>query len=151
MNTDVVDIYPMKFSKQFVNTLKDKVRFRGAPIKLVSDPAQVKISGRALEFFRVYVISAWQNESHQQHQKYTERKIQQLKQMTNVILDRTGAPSSLWLLALMYVAFVLNHTWSNNIKNALLTALLGVTVEISIFLCYHFWQEVYNSATTLRV
>ena len=37
--------------------------------------------------------------------------------MTNVILDRTGAPSSVWLLALMYVAFVLNHTWSDNIKN----------------------------------
>jgi len=37
MNTYVVDIYPMKFSKQFVNTLADKVRFWGAPTKLVSD------------------------------------------------------------------------------------------------------------------
>ena len=56
--------------------------------------------------------------------------------MTNVILDRTGAPSSVWLLALMYVAFVLNHKWSNNIKNVPLTALLGVTVDISVLLCY---------------
>ena len=97
MNTDVVDIYPMKFTKQFVNTLEDNVRFRGAPTKLVSDRAQVKISGRALEFPRVYGISAWQSEPHQQHQNYAERKIQQLKQMTNVILDCTGAPSSVWL------------------------------------------------------
>ena len=105
-----------------------------------------EISGRALEFLRVYGISAWQSEPHQQHQNYAERKIQQLKQMTNVILDRTGAPSSVWLLALMYVAFVLNHTWSNNIKNVPLTALLGVTVDISVLLRYHFWQQVYYKA-----
>ena len=43
MNTDVVDIYPMKFTKQFVNTLEDNVRFRGVPTKLVSDRAQVEI------------------------------------------------------------------------------------------------------------
>jgi len=112
MNTDVVDIYPMKFLKQFVNTLEDKVRFGGAPTKLVSDRAQVEISNRALEGLPVYGISAWQSEPHQQHQNYAEHKIQQLKQMTNIILDCTGAPSSIWLLALMYVAFVLNHTWS---------------------------------------
>ena len=46
----------------------------------------------------------------------------------------------------MYVAFVLNHTWSNNIKNVPLTALLGVTVVISVLLCYHFWQQVYYKA-----
>ena len=63
--------------------------------------------------------------------------------MTNVILDRTGPPSSVWLLALMYVAFVLNHTWSHNIKNVPLTALLGITVDISVLLRYHFWQQVY--------
>ena len=125
---------------------EDNVRFRGAPTKLVSDRAQVEISGRALEFLRVYGISAWQSEPHQQHQNYAERKIQQLKQMTNVILDRTGAPSSVWLLALMYVAFVLNHTWSDNIKNVPLTALLGVTVDISVLLRYHFWQQVYFKA-----
>jgi len=58
MNTDVVNIYPMKFSKQFVNTLEDNVRFGGAPTKLVSDRAQLEISSRALKFLRVYGISA---------------------------------------------------------------------------------------------
>ena len=146
MNTDVVDIYPMQTSKQFVNTLEDNVRFSGAPTKLVSDRAQVEISGRALEFLRVYGISSWQSEPHQQHQNYAERKIQQLKQMANTIMDRTGAPPKAWLLCLMYVAFLLNHTWSDNIKNVPLTALLGVTVDISVLLRYHFWQEVYYKA-----
>jgi hypothetical protein len=78
MNTDVVDIYPLQYSKQFVNTLEDNIRFRGAPTKLVSDRAQVEVSGRALEILRVYAISSWQSEPHQHHQNYAERKIQHL-------------------------------------------------------------------------
>jgi hypothetical protein len=146
VNTDVVDVYPLQSSRQFVNTLEDNVRFRGAPSKLVSDRAQVEISGRALELLRVYAISSWQSEPHLHHQNYAERKIQQLKQMTNTIIDRTGAPPKVWLLCLMYVAYVLNHTWSDNIKNIPLTALLGITVDTSILLRYHFWQQVYFKA-----
>jgi hypothetical protein len=46
----------------------------------------------------------------------------------------------------MYVAYVLNHCWNDNIKNVPLTALLGVTVDTSILLRYHFWQQVYFKA-----
>jgi len=31
-------------------------------------------------------------------------------------------------------------------QNVPLTALLGVTVDISVLLCYHFWQQVYYKA-----
>ena len=86
-NTDVVDIYPLKRPCQLVNTLKDNICFRGAPTKLISDRAQVKISGRAFEFLHVYGISSWQSEPHQQQQNYVERRIQQLKQMTNVVME----------------------------------------------------------------
>jgi hypothetical protein len=68
MNTDVVDVYPLQMSRQFINTLEDNVRFRGAPTRLVSDRAQVEISGRVLEFLRVYGISSWQSEPYQHHQ-----------------------------------------------------------------------------------
>ena len=146
MNTDVVDVYPMQTSKQFINTLEDNVRERGAPTKLVSDRAQVEISGRALEYLRILMIPTWQSEPHQQHQNYAERKIQHLKQMSHTIMDRTGAPAFTWLLCLMYVAYLLNHTWSENIKNVPITALLGITVDISVLLRFHFWQKVYFKA-----
>jgi hypothetical protein len=146
MRIDVVDIHPMLTSKQFVNALEGNVRTRGAPDKLVSDRAQVEISGRALEFLRVYAISSWQSEPHQHHQNYADRKIQQLKQMATTIMDRTGAPPMTWLLCLIYVSFVFNHTWDENIKNVPLTALLDVTVDTSILLWYHFWQKVYFEA-----
>ena len=42
--TLVSDEYPLKSTKQFINTLEDNIRFRGAMSKLISDYAQVEIS-----------------------------------------------------------------------------------------------------------
>ena len=42
----VCDVYGMKTEKQFINTLQDIIRQRGAPTKLVSDNAQVEISNK---------------------------------------------------------------------------------------------------------
>ena len=36
----VSDVYPMYSSKQFVNSLEDNIRFRGAISKLINDYAQ---------------------------------------------------------------------------------------------------------------
>jgi hypothetical protein len=49
----VCDVYPLKAKKAFVNTLQDVIRLRGAPSKLVSDRAQVEISGRVKEYPQV--------------------------------------------------------------------------------------------------
>ena len=39
-DTLVADVYPMKSGKQFVNTLKDNIRRKGAMDKLLSDSAK---------------------------------------------------------------------------------------------------------------
>ena len=39
----VTDVYPMKQQSQFVNTLEDNFRERGAMNKLISDSAKVEI------------------------------------------------------------------------------------------------------------
>ena len=43
-DTLVADAYPMKSEKPFVNTLEDKIRYRGAMSQLISDYAKSKIS-----------------------------------------------------------------------------------------------------------
>ena len=43
----VADVYPMKSGKQFVNTLEDNIRRRGAMDKLLSDSAKTEISKKA--------------------------------------------------------------------------------------------------------
>jgi hypothetical protein len=66
-----------------------------------------------------------------------------IKNCTNRILDRTGAPAYTWLLCLQYGCFLLNHMYNSTLNGVPLTLLLGVTVDISVLLRFHFWQPVY--------
>ena len=141
--TLLTDIYGMKSDKQFVNTLEDNIRQRGAMDKLLSDRAQVEISKKVLDILRALYIGDWQSEPHRQNQNPAERRYQNVKSMTNTLLDRTGAPAFVWLLAMMYICFVLNHAYNASIDNVPLNAATGSTCDISPLLRFRFWQPVY--------
>ena len=139
----VTDAYGVKTDKEFVNTLEDNIRQRGAMNKLISDRAQVNIGQKALDILRTLFIGSWQSEPHQQHQNPAERRIQTVKHMANTIMDRTGAPATTWLLCIIYVCFLLNRTYCPETKQVPLNYLLGTTVDISMLLRFHFWQKIY--------
>ena len=66
-----------------------------------------------------------------------------LKDYTNRVLDRFGAPANMWLLALIYVAYLLNHVASPALGwIPPLQALYGITVDISALCQFHFWEQV---------
>ena len=140
----VTDVYGVKTEKQFVNTLEDNIRKRGAMDKLISDRAQVEISNRVLSILRGYMIDSWQSEPHYQHQNFAERRYATIKPLVNTLLNLCGAPAYCWLLALCYVCFVLNHTavgslhWRTPIEK-----LTGSTPDISSLLCFQFYEPVY--------
>ena len=141
--TQVTDIYGIKTDRQFVNTLEDNNCQRGAPNKLISDRAQVKISNKGLGILRALVIGDWQSEPHQQQQNPAERHYQTVKQAANRIMDRTNAPPHTWLLCLLYVCFLLNHTYCESIGDVPLNHLTGSTVNIGHLLCFLSWEKVY--------
>lgn len=90
------------------------------------------------------MIGDWQSEPHQQHQNPAERRYQTIKTMANTIIDRTGSPAYTWLLALIYVCFILNHTASGTIGwRAPLEVLTGSTPDISPLLRFQWWEPVY--------
>ena len=130
---------------QFINTLQDNVRERGAPNRLLSDRAQVEIGEKIKGFLRWLCTGAWQSEPHRQNQNPAERFYQTLKTTTNTILDRTGAPAYTWLLCLLYACFLLNHVYNAGTRNVPMNSLSGTTVDISPLLRFHFWQRVYYS------
>ena len=142
-DTFVTDVYGIKTDRQFVNTLEDNIRERGAPNKLISDRAQVEISKKVQDILRTLFISSWQSEPHQQQQNPAERRYQTIKNAANRVMDRTGAPPPTWLLCLVYVCFLFNHTYNETIRNVPITALTGVTADISVLLRFYFWQKVY--------
>ena len=143
-DTLVSDVYAIKTEKQFVNTLEDNICKRGAMDKLISDRAQVEISGRVQDILRHFFIDSWQSEPHYQHQNFAERHYARVKPLVNTLLNLTGAPAYCWFLALQFVCFVLNHTavgslhWRTPIEK-----LTGSTPDISALLCFQFWEPVY--------
>ena len=87
------DVYGMKTNRQFVNTLEDHIRERGAMSKLISDCTQVEISKRVIDILRALCIYSWQSEPHQQQRNPAERRYQEIKRTTNTLLDRSGSPA----------------------------------------------------------
>jgi hypothetical protein len=140
----VTDVYGMKSDKEFVNTLQDVIRKRGAMDKLISDRAQTELSNKVLDILRNYIIDDWQSEPYHEHQNPAERRYQTIKAYTNKVMDRTGAPACTWLLALLYVCYLFNHMASETLDwQTPLYTLTGTTTDISALLYFQFWEPVF--------
>ena len=93
-DTLVADAYPMKRGKQFVNTLEDNIRRRGAMDKLLSDFAKTEISNKVMDILRAYYISNWHSEPYHQNQNPAEWRYRTIKSLTNTVMNRSGAPAN---------------------------------------------------------
>ena len=98
-----------KSGKQFVNTLEDNIRRRGAMDKLLSDSFKTEISNKVMDILRAYHISNWHSEPYHQNQNPAEWRYRTIKSWTNTVMNRSGAPANCWLLCLIYVCYLLNH------------------------------------------
>ncbi|KAL7580569.1 hypothetical protein ACA910_003691 [Epithemia clementina (nom. ined.)] len=140
----VADVHPLKSMKQFVNTLEDNIRKRGAPRKLISDYAQVEISNKVVDVLRMYEIAQWHSEPYHQNQNPAEGRYRTIKNWTNTIMNRTGAPANCWLLCMIYVCYLLNHIACAALGGPVpLFVLTGITPDISILLLFQFYQQVF--------
>jgi hypothetical protein len=140
----LADAYPLHRDKDFILSLEDNIRERGAMNQLLSDRAQVEISKRIHDILRAYSISDWQSEPYHQHQNPSETRYRTIKEYTNTIMNRTGAPDDTWLLCLLYVCYLLNHLANETLKwRTPLEVATGFTPDISALLEYSFWQPVY--------
>ena len=142
--TLVTDVYPLKSQKQFVNTLEDNIRFRGAMTKRISDYAKVEISNKVKDILRMYHRSSWNSEPYHQNQNPAEGWYCTLKSWTNTIMNRTGAPADCCLLCMIHASYILIHLSCEALDgNVPLGVLFGVSPDISIFLLYTFYQPVF--------
>jgi hypothetical protein len=136
--------FPMQTESQMPGTLEDFIRKVGAPNVLFSDNAKVQIGAKVRNILRHYSIKDQQCEPHHQHQNYAERRIQEVAHLTNTIMDRTGTPAEYWLLAILFVIFLLNHMaveslqWETPIRVS-----TGQKPDISAFLQFRWWEPVY--------
>ena len=124
------------------DTLQDFIRQHGAMEGLMSDNARVEIGEAVKDIQHLYCIKDRQSEPHYEHQNPVERHIQDVKRMSNNIMDRVGCPSGYWLLCTLFVIGLLNHLVNVN-SVVPMTVVTGEITDVSPYLSFHFWQEVF--------
>ena len=140
----VIDVFGMHSTKQFVNTLEDIIRKRGAMDLLISDGAKVELTKRVLEILRYLHIKNWQSERNCQRQNYCENRWKHLQRNVEWIMNLRNVDPEAWLLCLEWVADVMNHTSEKSLGYKIpLSKLTGETTDISIILIFLFWDVVY--------
>ena len=143
-DTLLCDAYGIKSTKQFINTLSDNIRKRGAMDTLISDGGKYEISKRVTDLLRSLFIQDNQSEPYHQHQNKAENRFGLAKRYTNTVMNTSGCPACCWLLCLQYICVVLNHLASPTLQGICpAQALEGTTPDISFLLHFSFYEPVY--------
>ena len=143
-DTLVCDAYGIKSTKQFINTLSDNIRKRGAMDTLISDGGKYEISKRVTDLLRSLFIQDYQSEPYHQHQNKAENRFGLAKRYTNTVMNTSGCPACCWLLCLHYICVVLNHLASPTLQGICpVQALEGTTPDISFLLHFSCYEPVY--------
>ena len=143
-DTFFCDVYGIKSTKQFINTLSDNIRKRGAMDTLISDGGKYEISKRVTDLLRSLFIQDYQSEPYHQHQNKAENRFRLAKRYTNTVMNTSGYTACCWLLCLQYICVVLNHLASPTLQGICpVQALEGTTPDISFLLHFSFYEPVY--------
>ena len=143
-DTLVCDAYGIKSTKQFINTLSDNIRKRGAMDTLISDGGKYEISKQVTDLLRSMSIQDYQSEPYHQHQNKAENRFGLAKRYTNTVMNTSGCPACRWLLCLQYICVVLNHLVSPTLQGICpIQALQGTIPDVSFMLHFSFYEPVY--------
>ena len=143
-DTLVCDAYGIKSTKQFINTLSDNIRKRGAMDTLISDGGKYEISKRVTDLLHSLFIQDYHSEPYHQHQNKAESCFGLAKHYTNTVMNTSGCPAYCWLLCLQYICVVLNHLASPTLQGICpVQALQGTTPDVSFMLHFSFYEPVY--------
>ena len=143
-DTLVCDAYGIKSTKQFINTLSDNIRKRGAMDILISDGGKYEISLQVTDLLHSLFIQDYQSEPYHQHQNKAENCFGLAKRYTNTVMNTSGCPAFCWLLCLQHICVVLNHLASPTLQGICpIQALQGTTPDVSFMLHFSFYEPVY--------
>ena len=69
----VCDAYGIKSQKQFINTLYDNIKSRGAMTTIITDGGKYEISKKVAHRLRSLFIKQYESEQYHQHQNKAEQ------------------------------------------------------------------------------
>ncbi len=136
-------VMPLKNKAYAYTALQDFIREVGAPQYLAVDAAREENLGEWLSICRRYCIPQHTSEPSYQNQNRVERRIQDVKRRTMVLMSTYSAPSRYWDYGVEYSVELINHTAVRKLGwRTPYEALHGDTPDISVFR-YTFYEPVY--------
>ena len=144
-DTLVCDAYGIKSTKQFINTLSDKIRKWGAMDTFISDGGNYDISKGVTDLLHSLFTQDYQSESYHQDQTKTETCFGPAKRCTNTAMNTSGYLACCWLLCLQYIFVVLHHLASQLFKAYTLVKLCKELLQ-TLVSCFipHFMSVYYR-------
>ena len=144
MTSKMLYVAGMKTESEFPDVYLDFIRQRGIPSALRRDNAKSEMSHRVRKIHRDLVIADQWTEPHSPWQNPAELNgVKYLKSHAQVLLDRTGAPDTLWFLAQDYLAHVHNLSANRQINWKIPEQVSrGGTPDISHILMFHWFEPV---------
>jgi len=131
----------MVSAKEFVNTLLDCVRDRGAMDKLTSDHANYEMSSRVKDMLRALMIGHWKSKPCYQHQNFAEHRWGHIKSNLEWLMAFLDVDPDCWLLALNCACTVMNFTAEHSLGwRPPMEVATGITQDISTLLHFMFWD-----------
>ena len=144
-DTLVCDAYVIKSQKQFINTLYDNIKSRGAMNTIIGNGGKYEISKTVADLLRSLLIKQYESEPYHQHQNKVEQCHGVVKRYINTLMKLKGAPAHCWVLCLLYVCSLLNVTASPALGGLTpIQPLTGQVSDISHFLHFPFLEPVHN-------
>ena len=144
----MADAFALHSAGEFVHSLADIMRKRGAVDVLSSDNGSYEVSNRVKEILRAFVIDDWQNEPCNPNQQFFERWWGVTKGLAKAVLGWSGANADEWFLVLTCVIYIRNRTAVKSLGCITpLEKLTGIAPDISIMLQMPYRQPVFFNAT----
>ena len=144
MTSKMLYVAGMKTESEFPDVYLDFIRQHGIPSALRRDNAKSEMSQRVRQIHRDLVIADQWTEPHSPWQNPAELNgVKYLKSHAQVLLDRTGAPDTMWFLAQDYLAHVHNLSANRQINWKIPEQVSrGGTPDISHILMFYWFEPV---------
>ena len=143
--TLLCDAYGIKIQKQFINTLCDSIKTRGAMDTIITDGGKYEISKKIGDLLRSLFIEQYESEPYHQHQNKAEQCYGVVKWYINTLMNLTGASAHCWLLCLVYVCALLNDTESSALMAKLPLKVLLDKLLISVISYLSHFGSLFNT------
>jgi hypothetical protein len=136
-------IVPLKTKAYAYTALQDFIRQVGAPLFIAVDAAKEENIGEWLSVCRTYCIPQRTSEPTYQNQNRVERRIQDVKRRTTILMSIHNTPSRYWDYAVEYSVELINHTAVRKLGwRTPYEVLMGDTPDISVFR-FIFYETIY--------